>query len=91
MANVLTANPWVVDTASATPIFTTYAKIRHIEFADYTNDTDTCLVTDQNGVRIFSGNGASDLQTVRSGNIGWVNGVIVSQISGTGKVYIYID
>lgn len=90
MANVLTANPWVVDTASATPIFKTYAKIRHIEFADYALDTDNCLVTDQNGVRVFSENGAADLRNVRSGHIGWVNGVIVPTLT-SGKVYIYTE
>jgi hypothetical protein len=91
MANILTANPWVVDTASATPIFTTYAKIRHMEFADYSTDTDSVLVTDKNGVRIFSQNGAADLQNVRSGNIGWANGVVVSQLTAGARVYIYWD
>jgi hypothetical protein len=90
MANILTANPWVVDTASATPIFKTYAKLRHIEFNSYAVDADNCVVTDQNGVTIWVGNGNAALEAERSGNIGWVNGVIVPTLTA-GKILIYID
>lgn len=90
MANVLTANPWVVDAASATPIFKTYAKIRHIEFEGYAAATDNVTVTDQNGVVIWIGHGNAALESERSGNIGWVNGIVITVLT-SGKVTIYID
>ena len=90
MANNLTANPWVVDTPSATPIFRTYAKLRHIEFTSYAVDADNCVVNDQNGVTVWVGNGNPALESERSGSIGWVNGVVVPTLTA-GKVLIYHD
>jgi len=90
MANNLTSNPWNLDTASTTdlhpvgPVF-----IGQIEFYDYTSDTDTCTLTDRNGVVVWKGNGTSDLQTVRSGMIGWTLGLKLTTLSA-GKVLVYI-
>jgi hypothetical protein len=88
--NDLTSNPWNLDTASATdlhpigPVF-----VEQIEFYDYAVDTDTCTLTDRNGVVVWKGNGASDLQTVRSGKIGWVLGLKLT-VKTAGNVFVYI-
>lgn len=90
MSNQLKANPFTVDVAAATVLFPTFIKILHIEFVDYTGDADTCEVQNQRGVTIWKGNGTSDLQPVRSGHIGWCDGLIVPTISA-GKVRIYFQ
>lgn len=90
MANVLTANPWVVDTASATAVFSSEIKVRHMEFVAYAAATDKVIVTDKNGILVWQGDGNADLESERSGNIGWVNGLIVSTLT-SGKLLVYID
>jgi hypothetical protein len=93
MANKQTDNPWTLDTAaSGVVINKNYIKIRHIEMIDYTVDTDTVVLKNQLGDVIWEGNGASDLRPVRSGNIGWINGLIFeSSNNAATRVRIYID
>jgi hypothetical protein len=94
MANDVTRNPWVLDTVGivwgtvAQPL---PARIGQIEFAGYSVDTDTCEVQDLDSKTIWIGNGAADLETVRSGKIGWSHrGLKVSTLTA-GKVYVYIE
>ena len=95
--NDLTTNPWVLDTPSATdlhPIGPVW--IEQIVFFNYTLDTDTCTLTDRNGVTVWVGNGSNDLQTVRSGKIGIVLGLKLTALSGgaqeqgKSQVLVYI-
>lgn len=62
-----------------------------IEFADYVADADMCIVNQGNGKKIWDGNGAADLKTVRSGMLpGPFNGVVIPQGGITnGKILIY--
>ena len=92
MANDLTANPWIFDTVGeATGYKGGNVKVRHFEYSDYTAETDGVVVVDRNGRVVWTNNGASDLQEVRSGNIGWVkNGLYVSTLS-SGKLKVYIE
>lgn len=89
MANSITTNPWILDTTGATVLWPSRVKINNIEFAGYAVDTDNCLVQDKHGRTVWIGNGSSDLQTVRSGKIGWVDGLILNTLT-SGKVYVYI-
>lgn len=100
MANDLSGRQWFFDTASGSAVWNHNIKVKQIEFLDYIADTDTCVITDKNGKLVWKGNGAADLSTVRSGTIGWVNGLIVSKIdnaTGNGvnapgsKVLVYVD
>ena len=45
MTNSLVANPWVLDTAGTTTLWTEFAKIRHIEFVSYVGAAHTCILT----------------------------------------------
>lgn len=92
MANNITQNPWVIDTAGAGLIWTGGAKISHIEFVGYTSDVDVCVVKNQAGQVICQLNGSDDLEEVRSGKIGWIQGgVAVTQIDGGGIVRIFLE
>ena len=89
MANVLTGRQWKIDTASATALLSSEIKVEQIEFSSYSVDTDTVSIQDKNGRIIWEGNGASDLQTVRSGKIGWVDGLKVPTLTA-GKIIVYL-
>jgi len=67
------------------------AKIWQVEFAAYVGDTDTAEVDRYNTKNFAFLNGASDLETVRTGNPGWtVDGLIVPNNGITnGGIKIY--
>jgi hypothetical protein len=99
MANVLTDNPLIIDTTSGTVLFSGgRAKVTQIEFEGYLNETDACEVQNTNGKTIWYGPGRADLDTVRSGRIGWVYGLLipVNMTNGnknlnTGRILIYFE
>lgn len=53
MANDLTKNPWVVDTAGSAAILTSWADIRSIQWIGGTTAGHAAIVQDQNGVVIW--------------------------------------
>ena len=66
------------------------AHIYQVEFQGYAGDTDVCTIDQSNTKILWFGNGAADLQTVRSGNLGWSNGVLIPNNGITnGNVRIY--
>lgn len=89
-----TSNPWTVAAADvvAGPVILWVGQVHvfQVEFQAYTGDTDTCVINQANGKIFWFGNGAADLQTVRSGGIGWANGITIPQNGITnGFVRIY--
>jgi hypothetical protein len=90
MANNVSGNPWILDTAGAALVWPAKVFVEHFEFVDYAGDTDNCELKDASGRSIWKNNGAADLQEVRSGKIGWVSGVALTTVTGTGKVRVYI-
>lgn len=92
----LTGNPLVVDAADvAVAAFTVWKGAVHVyqvEFSKYNGDADTCTINKFNGKPFWSGDGAADKQTVRSGNLGWSNdGLTIPQggiTSGSVRIYI---
>jgi hypothetical protein len=89
-----TSNPWTIDAAdvvaSDVEVWHDEAYIYQVEFQDYNADTDTCIVNQLNGKIFWFGNGAADLETVRSGNVGWAHGIKVPMGGITnGSVRIY--
>lgn len=94
MAADNSSNPWTVSAAdvAAGPVvlWAGQAHILQVEFQAYTSDTDECTVNQTNGKILWYTNGAADLQTLRSGGIGWTNGVVIPQNGITnGSVRIY--
>jgi len=88
MANVITGRQWKIDTAGT--IWVGNAKIEQIEFTNYAADTDVFVVTDIAGRIVWEGNGAADLSPVRSGKIGWVDGLKVTTLTTGAILLVYI-
>jgi len=91
----ITGNPWIIDAADVAAVAVTVwrgaARIYQVEFMKYIADTDTCVINRFNGKDFWDGNGAADLETVRSGNVGWTNDGITIPVGGitNGTVKIY--
>lgn len=71
--------------------------VYQVEFMDYTNATDTCDIDRFCGFittpkDFWDGHAGGNLETVRSGNVGWANSGLVIPNNGitNGLVKIYI-
>lgn len=91
MANSMKDNPWTLDAAGATVLFSTYAKVKHFEWAGFAIN-QTVLISDQNGKEVWKAvsPGAISESLVRSGPIGWINGLVLTTLGG-GTIKVYID
>ncbi len=90
MANDVTANPMVLDTAGVTVLWPYKAKVLHFEFANYAAVGNACVIQGTDGKIKWSVTGASDLSEVRSAKVGWINGIVLSTLTA-GKCLVYID
>lgn len=90
MANVLTGRQLKIDTPSAAVIFQGELNIREIEFTQYSADADEFSITDRNGRIVWEGNGKSDLSPIRSGSVGWTEGLIVPTLTAGSELLIYL-
>lgn len=92
MANHLAQNPMSIDTPSPNPIVTGAYKIRHIEFVGFAANTDSAIVENGNGrvITEMLGASAGGDGVVRTGNIGWVDGIIVPTLTA-GVVLIFFE
>jgi hypothetical protein len=79
----LAANPWTVSSADVLPltVHKNMVRIHNIEWEGYSNATDTFTITDINGNDVWSQTGATDGSTIRSGDLGNVNGLIVTAMT----------
>ena len=91
MANSLTTNPWVIDTASAALLYATNVKVLHFEFVGYAAYGSLCQVQDRFGKVIWQASGAQDLEEVRSGPVGWVHGIAVPVLDNGGVLRVYFQ
>jgi len=64
-------------------------RVKEIEFSGYAADTDTFEILDRDGTLVWSGNGKADLSPVRSGDVGWVNGMEISDLTA-GTIFVFI-
>lgn len=66
--------------------------IWEISFSEYLSSAATCQINNLNNKEIWFGQGAADLETVRSGHLGNINGGLKIPAGGitAGKVRIYI-
>jgi len=91
----ITGNPLLVtatDVASvAVVVWTGDIHIWEISFGEYATAAATCSIRNLNGKEIWFGQGASDLETVRSGHVGTVNGGLKVLVAGitNGTVRIF--
>ena len=91
----ITTNPWTIaaaDVVTDQVIWKGNVHILQIEMQGYALDTDVCTIKNLAGKIIWQGNGAADLQTVRSGHLGnIIDGVKITAGGITaGFVRIYI-
>lgn len=89
MANSLTSNPWVIDTAGAALLFAGDVFVEHFEFVSYAAQGNKAIIQDRFGKSIWVATGAADLEEVRSGKVDKVHGIAVTQLDGGGVVRIY--
>lgn len=91
MANDLTKNPWVVDTAAAGAILTAWADVRSIQWIGATTAGHEAVVQDQDGRVIWRrlAQGANqNFETEFEGRFGRrINGLIVPTLA-SGTLYI---
>lgn len=91
MANDIAGSPWVLDTPNASVIlWRSRVNIEHVEFVSYASQGSVVELRDINGRTIWLASGANDLTEVRSGKIGWVDGLVLAQCENGGKVLVYV-
>lgn len=92
MANLLHDNPWTLDTPGAAVLFFTYIKVRQFEWQDFAAG-NSVIVQDQNGKEVWKATAPATVSesVVRSGNVGWINGLILNTLGGTSKLKVYIE
>lgn len=90
MANDLTGNPWVIDTASATAVHSGLAFISGISWSNYANMADQLVIKDSRGVEIVNTTGKADLTPII---IGFGESIRVRDLTVTildsGKVAVH--
>lgn len=98
MANQMSTNPWIVDTVGAAILWDGILHNVQVEYIDYASADDHVEVQDRNNRIVARLKGAADLRTVRTGKIGWVQGMKVPVLDsdgnpnmGTGKVLVYFE
>jgi len=90
MANSLGTNPWLLDTASATPVATNAMKIAHFEFVSYAANTDNAVLKNAYGKIVWEAHAASDLEEVRSYKVGWIDGLALTTIT-SGAILVFFE
>jgi hypothetical protein len=88
MANDISANPWKIDTASATPVYSFPVKIENIIWANEAAAA-TLLIQDINGKDIIRATATTGISEQSFGKIGWVRGLVVPTLS-SGEITIAI-
>ena len=75
--NRLTASPFKIDTPSASPLYVGQVEIQYIDFAGYVSSAQGVEVQDKFGNPVCFLRGLVSTETVRSGRIGIVQGLMV--------------
>jgi len=92
VANNIAGRPWILDTAApGVIIWPSWMRIAQFSFIGYAAQGNKCVINDRNGQLVWQASGAADLRDQPSFKIGWVQGMIVQQIDGGGKVLVYIE
>jgi hypothetical protein len=95
MANDLSSRQWRLDTPTpftsgpAAILWVGSVFIKNIEFTGYTAQTAQCVVKDRTGRIVWSGTGSTTLAPIRTGEVGWVNGLVLDTLS-SGLCVVFI-
>lgn len=96
--NQLASNPWVIAVTQDVPLFLGMMPHVQMEYIDYQDPTDYAEIQDRNGRTVALLKGINDLRTVRSGRIGWVQGLMVPKLTSdgttnmrTGRIVLYYE
>ncbi len=86
----ITGNPLIILASDvvgvAVIVWTGNIHIWEISFSEYSSASNSCELTRTNGKELWFGQGAADLETVRSGHLGNVNGIKIPANGITGGV-----
>jgi len=95
MTAQLSANPLKWRDGDGVPLvlFNGSCKIRHIEFDRYTGAGDFVVLQDLNGKGEIILTGASDFESVRTGNVGYMTGlkIVTATLTTTGEVTVFFE
>lgn len=90
----ITSNPLIINAAdvaaAAVTVWVGKLHIINIEFTNYTVSTDNATVNQINGKQFAYLSAASDLETVKTNNIGWSDGLVIPLrgiTNGTLRIY----
>ena len=94
MANDLSSRQWRLDTplafgAAGAVLFQSGILVEHFEFSGYAAQGNQAIIKNRNGKIVWQATGASDLEEVRSGKVGWVDGLCLDTLD-SGLVIAYI-
>lgn len=90
MANNLTSNPWVIDTAGAATLYVTDIFVEHFVFTGYSTAGNQVVVQDRFGKTVWVGIGDSLLEDIQSTKIVYMHGIAVPTLQGGGILRVYI-
>jgi len=68
----------------------TNVKVGQFEWVGYTQATDVLTVTDTSGRLVWQADGKADLDTIRSGTVGWVRGGLILTAMTSGILLVYM-
>jgi hypothetical protein len=90
----VSSNPLIINAAdvaaAAITVWLGKLHVINIEFTNYTVSTDNATVNQANGKLFAYLSAASDLETVKTNNIGWADGLIIpihGITNGTVRIY----
>jgi hypothetical protein len=95
MANDLASRQWRLDTPTpfstgpSSILWQSNVFVENIDFTGYAAQTDQCIIKDRTGRTVWSGTGSTTLAPIRTGRIGWVNGLVLDTLS-SGLCVVFI-
>lgn len=88
MANNISANPWYIDTASATAVWNGKVYIKELIWNKPTAGS-ALIILDQNGNTIINTVANANDPMFAFGTLSWVNGFVVTTLA-TGTLSVFI-
>lgn len=92
MSNITTVNPWLLDTASATPVSTDRLKVQSFRWVGGTTAGHQCIVKDKNAVQVWESiaagaNHVDDSSAIAPNGFD-IDGLALTTI-GSGRLSVY--
>ena len=89
MANDLTKDPWIIDTASSTVLTTDRLRVKSMRWVGPTTADHEAIIQDKNAREVWKGEASGNADNDESLFEGDIEGLIVSKLE-SGKIYIYL-